>query len=142
MSQISNLSFTKSDGTTSVTYAPVTNNAGITKWRESGAANVLAATTLLAQVLPVKKGSQIMRKRVGAVIPVMEVTSGANASGYTAGPKVAFMIGFNTDFTGHQRATAAQLLELIILAGRVIGFNGVQTGNALVYFVVNDDPLM
>lgn len=141
MGQLTNLSFTKADGTTSVTYGPLSSSNGSVKWKETGAANDFAATVVGLQRLPVKKASAQVRKRVAVLIPIMEVSSGANSSGYTAGPKVAFTIGANLDFLLNRRATAAQKLELLTLVGRLIGFNGANTGNAVIYDIVNDEVI-
>jgi hypothetical protein len=141
MTQAATITFNKSDNATSVSYAVTASQIGKTVWRETGAANLLAATILSAIVLPVKKGSQQLRKRVSIVTPIMETVTGANSSGYTAGPKVAFLIGANIDFTTHLRATEAQNLELMNIIYRLSypGFS--DYGGQISKFLVKDESI-
>jgi len=131
MTQAANLTLLKSDGTTTITYTVISSQIGHTIWRESGAANLEAAIKITAQTLPVKRGRKEMRKRVSYLIPVMETATGANSSGYTAGPKVAFAISGNYDFTTNPRATEAQNTEATVLMYRLLASGVTQIWNFL-----------
>lgn len=141
MGQIISLTFIKVDSAVYITYQPVSSYNGNVKWKETGAANDLAATGFSVQNLPVKKSSAQVRKRLSVMMPVMEVSSGVNSSGYTAGPKVAFALGCNVDFLLNRRASTAQKLELLTLVARLLGFNGARTDNIINLSLYNDEVL-
>lgn len=111
MTTLANIVTTKADNTTALTFVPIQSNTETTKYRESGAANLLAAIMITLSTLPVKKGSGQLRKRMAVYVPVMETATGQNSSGYTAAPKVAFPIYYNLDQTTSLRATEQQNIE-------------------------------
>lgn len=73
-------------------------------WREN-----LSGVTLEAQVRAELRQkvlkSRVVETRFRTVFPVMESISGANASGYTANPKVAYEDTFETVNWSHPRST-------------------------------------
>jgi hypothetical protein len=118
MAAIADLVLLLADGTTSVTYKPKLIRNGFVVWRESAVA-IESARTITLQELPVKKGSKQLRMRISFFCPIMEIPAGSTTSGYQAGPKVAFPITWNFDFTTHTRATEAQNEEAVYAITRL-----------------------
>lgn len=120
MTTLANISTTKADNTTALVFVPILSNTEVTRYREQGAANLLAAIMITLSALPVKKGSGQLRKRMAVYVPVMETATGANSSGYTAAPKVAFPIFYNLDQTTSLRATEQQNIEARNIVSKVL----------------------
>lgn len=87
------------------------NNEIVADWRES-LASVPTHAQVRTQMKITRMKSGVYRTEQRVAVPVMESVSGANSSGYTAAPKVAFedtivIIGFfheRSDVAGRRRA--------------------------------------
>jgi len=129
MASIADVYVVAYDNVTNRVFTPKIVRQGIAQWRETSKP-VLEAAVLTLSDLPVKKGSGAIRKRIGFYQPIMETPANANSSGYQAGPKVAFPISWNIDWTTHARASEAQnneakkaLLEICTFSGTRAVFN-------------------
>lgn len=76
-------------------------------WRETGLTNVPveAQPRLKMESWEEKTGTRVLRRTVE--IPVMESVSGQNAAGYTAAPKVAYVVRDVRTLYAHKRSTTA-----------------------------------
>lgn len=87
------------------------NNEIVADWRES-LASVPANAQVRTQMKITRMKSGVYRTEQRVAVPVMESVSGANSSGYTAAPKVAYedtivITGFfheRSDVAGRRRA--------------------------------------
>jgi len=111
MSTFADFTITKADDTTNVTYQAIKAVGDTRWWREVGPSNEESCTVLQLINLPTKRGSKELRKRFTVFLPVMEVVTGNNSSGYSAAPKIAFPIRYNVDGLTTTRATTAQNSE-------------------------------
>jgi len=111
MSTFADFTITLADDTTSVTYKAIKAVGDTRWWRESGPSNEESCIVLQLINLPTKRGSRELRKRFTVYLPVMEVVTGNNSSGYTAAAKLAFPIRYNVDSITTTRATEAQNKE-------------------------------
>jgi len=111
MSSFADFTITLADDTTNVTYKAIKSVGDTRWWREVGPSNEEACTVLQLINLPTKRGSRELRKRFTVFLPVQEVVTGSNSSGYSAAPKLAFPIRYNVDGITNTRATEAQNKE-------------------------------
>lgn len=65
--------------------------------------------------LVVKQDSSLNRVKVSLALPCLETATGANSSGYTAAPKVAYTVTANVEFLLPSRSTVAQRKDLRVL---------------------------
>lgn len=94
------------------TFNPVAS-ASDAFYRES-----IAGLALIGQGtinMRVKAEGQLYKVVVSLSLPALETISGQNASGYTAGPKVAYSNTVKLEFFLPSRATAAQRKDLRVL---------------------------
>lgn len=82
------------------------NNEVVAEWRES-LASVPTIAQVRAQMKVSRMKSGVYRTELRVVVPVMESVSGANSSGYTAAPKVAYENTIVITGFFHERADVA-----------------------------------
>lgn len=104
----------------------VTAKDGIieSSWREMLASLPIVAAISAVLRQKVLKGN-VFQESFSVTVPVMEAVNGANASGYTAAPKVAYLNTVVITGYFHERATPAERKLIRQLAVNIA--NGVQT---------------
>lgn len=104
-------------------------------WREN-LANVPVYAQIKAMVILEELKSGVVRTEVRAEVPVMESINGANASGYTAAPKVAYTDTYMGIGYHHPRSTVSsrrlcRQLVLNLLGGITTSVVPATTGPAV-----------
>lgn len=118
-------------GAVAHTFNPVsTSREGdtqVAEWRENAAGVPLEAqSTIIARLQKSKSG--VNRVDLEVVVPTLETIGAQNAAGYTAAPKVAYVLRGKAQFFWHPRTTEAnRTFVRQILANFV---NGVATNVA------------
>lgn len=117
MSQIANIAIPDGQGTpVTHTFYPLRSGDKST-WRENQAGLALIGQGTVDMM--VKQGP-LSKIRMVLELPALETATGANASGYTAAPKVAYSNKVIIEMFLPSRGTAAQRKDLRVLASNLL----------------------
>lgn len=120
MTDIANIAIQDGKGTPLThTFAPVRSGLD-SAWRTSDAALPLIGQETISVKFK-KTGSGVNIVSVGLDLPALETATGANASGFTAAPKVAYVNRVKVEFLLPDRGTAAQRTDLRVLIRDLLG---------------------
>jgi len=100
-------------------FAAVDHLNDVWIWRDTAASSVLAAVVVTLTRLKVKGNSNMERYRKKIVIPALETATGANSSGYTAAPRIAYTLQSIEDIIIPSRATVPQRKDLIAFSSNL-----------------------
>lgn len=126
MSSIANIiAFDGADTPVEHTFLPVSVESDpkstIAFYRESMAGVPVYAQPRVTIIAYKKSGNGIYRNEVIVEVPVMESVTSANAAGYTAAPKVAYVNTYKGTSMSHERSDIAGRRLVRQLAVNIIG---------------------
>ena len=120
MSAIANIAIQDGQGTpVTHTFYPI-QTGPTTKLRENLTALPTLGQGVVSVVTRLDGKAGLNRVRVVLELPALESETGANSSGYTAAPKVAYMNKVTAEFILPSRGTAAQRKDLRTLMSNLV----------------------
>ena len=120
MSAIANIAIQDGQGTpVTHTFYPI-QTGPTTKLRENLTALPTLGQGVVSVVTRLDGKAGLNRVRVVLELPALEAETGANSSGYTAAPKVAYMNKVTAEFILPSRGTAAQRKDLRTLMSNLV----------------------
>ena len=120
MSAIANIAIQDGQGTpVTHTFYPI-QTGPTTKLRENLTALPTLGQGVVSVVTRLDGKAGLNRVRVVLELPALEAETGANSSGYTAAPKVAYMNKATVEFILPSRGTAAQRKDLRTLLSNLV----------------------
>lgn len=101
------------------TFTPIRSGLD-SSWRTTDPALPLIGQEVISVKFK-KTGSGVNIVTVGLDLPALETATGANSSGFTAAPKVAYINRVKVEFLLPERGTASQRKDLRILLQDLVG---------------------